>query len=85
MINAYLKWVNMHVYFPTHTIIHATAPSARARFAPIETRGDEAFRNRLQHHTQFKQQNTVIYFPFIPTTLYALFQRTLLTIKQPSY
>jgi len=72
MINAYLKWVNMHVYFPTHTIIHATAPSARARFAPIETRGDEAFRNRLQHHTQFKQQNTVIYFP--------LYQQHLCTI-----
>lgn len=58
----------MYIYIQTHTIMHATAPSARARYAPIETRGDEApvalhlgkgFRTGCST-TQFKQQKVVI-------------------------
>lgn len=64
MINAYIKMGQYARLFPdthNHMMIHATVPSARARFAPIETRGDETFRKRVQNRLQqFKQQNMVI-------------------------
>lgn len=58
--------------------MHATAPSARARYAPVETRADEApvalhfekgFRTGCST-TQFKQQKVLLSFPLMPTTFY---------------